>query len=185
MSSPPNSTPDDKFKARLDRVADARAPFDASKPYVSPVPDWRDTVGYPVAILGGFLVGILAVVFARYVRFQVLGSGLAGDDPDITMVIDATLAGACSFFVFALLRIDGAAVKASQTLGIVAMVIAMHNVVHAVPGLFSVAFSKSWTENVVASTKPNSVLFRGASIVVYEPGPKAPKRPTVRRAGKS
>jgi len=184
MSSTPKSSPDGDFHARLNRVADARAPFEQAKPYVSPIPDWRDTVRYPVTIIAAFLVGMLAVFVSRYIRFQVLGTGLAGDDPDIAMLIDAALAGALSFLVFGLLRAEGFAVKAVQTVGIMAMVFGMHNIVHAVPTAFSMTFSESWANEVVATTAPNSILFRGTSFVVYEPKKEVAAKPKVRRAGR-
>ena len=34
----------------------------------------------------------------------------------------------------------------------------MHNAVHKFPGTFSLLFSAEWTENVIASTEPNSLF---------------------------
>ena len=50
MSSPPTSTPNGDFQARLDRMAEARAPIEASKPVVSPIPDWKENIRYPAAM---------------------------------------------------------------------------------------------------------------------------------------
>ena len=185
MSSPPSGGPNGDFNARLERMAEARAPMEAAKPVVSPIPDWKENIRYPAAMVGAFLVGMLAVFVARYVRFQMLGGSLAGDDPDFTMIIDAAIGGGASFLLFAILRFEGHAYKAAQTMGIFAMICVMHNFVHAAPGLFGKLFSDQWTEQVVASTEPNSILFRGASFVLYEPEAEVAGKPRVRRGGKT
>jgi hypothetical protein len=184
MSSPQTGTPDNAFQDRLNRVAEARAPIEAAKPQVSVVPDWKENTKYPGAIIGSALVGMLAVFVARYVRFQMLGGSLAGDDADITMMIDGGIGAACGFLLFAMLRFEGAGFKAAQTFGIVAMIMVMHNFVHYMPGTFSAIFSEEWTEEVIAYTEPNSILFRGVSFVVTEPADQVASEPTIRRAGK-
>lgn len=184
MSSPPTDTPNSGFHDRLNRVAEARAPQDAAKPHVPVIPDWKENFKYPAAIVGSALVGMLAVFVARYVRFHAMGGMLAGDDADITMMIDAGIGAACGFLLFAMLRFEGKEFKAAQTFGIFAMVMVMHNLVHMAPGVFNTLFSEAWTEDVIAYTEPNSILFRGNSFVLYEPEGKVAANPTVRRAGK-
>ncbi len=184
MSSPPTGTPNNAFQDRLNRVAEARAPIEAAKPEVSVIPDWKENFRYPGAIVGSALVGMLAVFVARYVRFQLLGGSLAGDDADITMIIDAGIGGACGFLLFAMLRFEGKEFKAAQTFGIFAMIMVMHNFVHYMPGVFNAVFSEEWTEEVIAYTEPNSILFRGVSFVVTEPANDVAAAPTIRRAGK-
>ena len=188
MSSPPTGSPDSNFQARLNRLAEARAPIEAARPEVAVVPDWKENIKYPAALVGAFLVGMLAVFFARYARFHLMGGTLAGEDADITMVIDAAIGGACSFMLFAILRFRGKEFKAAQTFGIFAMIMVMHNFVHMAPGAFNAVFSKKWTDDVIAYTEPNSILFRGASFVLYEDTEtaeaKTSAKPTIRRAGK-
>lgn len=184
MSSPQTGRPNSAFQNRLNRVAEARAPIDAAKPEVSAIPDWRENLKYPGAIVGSAVVGMLAVIVARYVRFQMLGGSLAGDDADITMAIDAGIGAACGFLLFAMLRFDGKEFKAAQTFGIFAMIMVMHNLVHYMPGVFSAVFSEEWTEEVIAYTEPNSILFRGVSFVLTEPASEVAANPTIRRAGK-
>ncbi len=184
MSSPPSATPNGDFQARLNRVADARAPIDANKVDVPVIPDWKENFKYPAAIVGAALVGMLAVLISRYVRFQLLGGSLAGEDADITMMIDGCIAAACSFALFGMMRFSGPEFKAAQSVGIAIVILCMHNLVHAMPSVFKVAFSQEWTENVVAYTEPNSILFRGISFALSEPASEAAASPTIRRAGK-
>ncbi len=183
MSAMSSAGPDGSFQERLNRVAEARAPLEANKVDVSPLPDWKQNIKYPAALVGAALLGMVAVFVARYVRFHMMGGSLAGDDPDITMMIDAGIGAACSFVLFAMLRFKGAEFKAAQSFGIAAMIVVMHNAVHAAPKLFDLVFSPEWTEEVIASTEPNSILFRGVSFVVYEDEEAAPAMPTIRRIG--
>jgi len=185
MSSPQSGSPDNSFQHRLNKVAEIRAPIEASKPEVAVIPDWKENFRYPAAIVGAALVGMVSVFLARYVRFQLMGGSLAGENADFTMLIDGGIGIACSFFLFAALRFQGAALKTAQTLGIVAMIMIMHNFVHAVPKAFSLIFSEEWTEEVLAMTEPGSILFRGASFVVIEPEGSKSLIPIVRRAGKA
>ena len=184
MSSPQGGTPDSGFQERLNRVAEARAPIEAAKPEVPVIPDWKENFKYPAAIVGSALVGMLAVFVARYVRFHIMGGTLAGDDADITMLIDGGIGAACGFLLFAMLRFEGKEFKAAQTFGIVAMVMVMHNLVHWAPGVFNTIFSPAWTEDVIAYTEPNSILFRGNSFVLVEDESEVAAAPTIRRAGK-
>lgn len=184
MSSPASGGPNNDFQQRLERMAEARAPIEAAKVEVSPIPDWKENIRYPAALVGAFLVGMLAVFVARYVRFQMMGGTLAGEDPDFTMIIDGAIGAGCSFLLFAVLRFEGHAYKAAQSLGIFAMICVMHNFVHAAPGIFNKVFSEDWTNEVVAYTEPNSILFRGASFVLYEEEGEVASAPTIRRGGK-
>ena len=183
MSSPAGGAPNQSFNDRLNRVAEARAPIEATKPHVPPIPDWKENFKYPAAIVGAAIVGMLAVFVARYVRFHMMGGTLAGDDPDITMMIDAGLGAACSFVLFSMLRFSGPEFKAAQTFGIAAMVMCMHNLVHAAPTAFNLLFSEEWTEEVTTFTEPNSILFRGVSFVIYETEEEARAAPVILRVG--
>ena len=183
MSGPVGGAPNQSFHDRLNRVAEARAPIEAAKPYVPPVPDWKENIRYPAALVGAALLGMLAVFIARYVRFHVMGGTLAGDDPDITMMIDGGIGAACSFLIFSMLRFSGPEFKAAQTFGIAAMIMIMHNFVHAAPGAFNLLFSEEWTEDVTSFTEPNSILFRGVSFVVFEPEEEKRAAPVIRRIG--
>ncbi len=184
MSSPPSGTPNSNFQNRLNRVADARNPGGQVKPPVPVIPDWKENFKYPASIVGAALVGMMAVFVARYVRFHLMGGTLAGEDADITMLIDGGIGAACGFLLFAMLRFNGAEYKAAQTFGIAAGVMVMHNFVHYAPGVFNVVFSEAWTEDVIAYTEPNSILFRGNSFLLYEEPETAAVEPVIRRAGK-
>lgn len=158
--------PNSSFQDRLNRVAEARAPIEAAKPKVDLIPDWKTNIRYPLSLIVAALLGMAAVFLARYARFHLSGGTLAGEDADLTMMLDAGLAAGASFLLFGLLRFDGADYKMAQSVGIAIMVCVMHNFVHVAPSVFDAVFAPEWTEDVIAFTEPKSILFRGISFVL-------------------
>ncbi|NNF23986.1 MAG: hypothetical protein HKN63_04180 [Rhodobacteraceae bacterium] len=149
-----------------------------SKKPVSALPSWRDNIKYPLTIAGVFIFGMAAVFVARYVRFHMMGGSLAGDDPDLAMILDFVMAGAVTFFLTSLLNTRGSEFTLAKTAGIAVMIATMHNMVHFQPTAFGKVFSPEWVEEVVYVTEPNSVLFRGISFVVGEPRTETPPMPS-------
>ncbi|AZQ68859.1 hypothetical protein EF888_18025 [Silicimonas algicola] len=188
MSSPQTASPDGKFQNRIERLAEKHAPAAAARAQVQVIPHWSENFMYPLSLIGAALVGMLAVVLSRYVRFQLLGGSLAGDDADIAMLMDGALAAGCSFMLFTVLRYGGAVHKAAQAFGIAAMILVMHNFVHWMPRAFDLTFSPKWTSEVIAMTEPNSLLFRGVSFALAPENvaeeDAEPAKPVVRRFGK-
>ena len=189
MSSPQGRAPSNGFQNRLNRVAAQRAPGDAAKPTVEVLPDWKANIKQPVTLIAAGLSGMLAVFIARFLRFHLMGGTLAGDNPDVTMIIDGGIAIACAFLVFHFLNIKGHSLKAAQIVGIVAMIGLMHNFVHAAPGAFGLLFSEAWTEDIVNYSEPGSIYIRGSYIVVLPSAddvadePEDQALPKVRRMG--
>lgn len=189
MSSPQGNAPNNGFQSRLNRMAEQRAPTDAAKPQVDLLPDWKANIRYPAAIVASALVGMLAVFVARLVRYHIMGGTLAGDDPDFTMIIDGSIAVACSFLLFGMLKFKGKEFKVAQTVGIIAMIGLMHNFVHAAPSAFGLLFSTEWADDIVSYSEPGSVYFRGFYFVVIPSGddvadePQKRELPKVRRLG--
>ncbi len=189
MGSPQGRAPSNEFQSRLNRVAKQRAPIDAAKPQVDLLPDWKANFKQPMTIVAAVLVGMQAVLVARLLRFHLMGGTLAGDNPDIAMIIDVGVAIAFSFPIIFFLNLRGHKFKAAQVAGIVLMFGVMHNFVHAAPGVFGLLFSEEWTEDIVTYSEPGSVYVRGNYITVLPSGedvadePKKPELPKVRRLG--
>ena len=188
MSSPQTASPDGKFQNRIERLAEKHAPAAAARAQVQVIPHWSENFMYPLSLVGAALVGMLAVIVSRLVRYHLLGGSLAGDNADIAMAMDASLAIGCSFLLFAMLRTRGRSHKAAQIFGVAAMIMVMHNLVHWMPTAFDIAFSPKWTADVIAATEPKSILLRGESFAmtpedVLEEDAE-PAKPVVRRFGK-
>ena len=189
MSGPGTGTPDSGFQDRLNRMQERRAPIEAARPQVDVLPDWKENVRYPATLVGMALLGMLTVFISRFVRFHLLGGTLAGEAPDITMMIDAGLAAVAGFVIytavglsmrngnraergsiFSLNGLGDNPVKAALVVGIAIMIGTMHNMVHKVPSAFSLIFSDEWTEDVLTYSEPGSIYFRGNYFVVLPQG---------------
>lgn len=185
MSGPGTGTPDSGFQDRLNRMQERRAPIEAARPQVDVLPDWKENVRYPATLVSMALLGMLTVFIARFVRFHLLGGTLAGDAPDVAMVIDAGLAAVAGFVIltavglsmreanrlerssmFSLNGLGDNPMRASLVVGIAIMIGTMHNLVYSMPSAFSVLFSEEWTEDIMSYSEPGSIYFRGNYFVV-------------------
>jgi hypothetical protein len=73
---------------------------------------------------------------------------------------------AISPFVLAqMFRLESKEQRSLQAMGVFVMVCVFHNFVHCEPGVFQTVFSPDWMQQVHATTKPNSIFFRGVSFV--------------------
>ena len=188
MSSPNSGKPNAGFQDRLNRVAERRAPHEAGRQPVDVLPDWKENASGPAGIVLAVLIGILAVLVVRLVRFHFTGQAMVTDSPDLTMALEAAGAMAISLVVFFMLPWRGFQYKLLQFGGVVLMITTMHNVVHSAPGVFRLAFSSDWTDIVLAETEPGSMYVRGTSmpfagkirgeeVAEAEVEPEAPKLP--------
>ena len=188
MSSPNSGKPNAGFHDRLNRVAERRAPHEAGRQPVDVLPDWKENASGPAGIVLAILVGILAVLVVRLVRFHFTGQAMVTDSPDMTMAMETAGAMALSLVVFFMLPWRGFQYKLLQFGGVVLMITTMHNAVHSTPGVFRLAFSSDWTDTVLANTEQGSMYVRGTSmpfagkireeeVAEAEVEPEAPKLP--------
>jgi len=136
--------------------------------------DWRQNIRYPAAIVGAFVVGMISVFVARYVRFHLGMGGLAGEDADTMMLIDAAMGIGAGFVLRMIFHFEAKVFQTAQAAGVVAMIAVMHNFVHWAPGVFDVIFAPDWTREVITTTEPNSILFRGVTFTFDKPAEAAP-----------
>ena len=169
MSAANPGTPNKAFQDRLGRVAEKHAPIAAARPQVDVLPDWRENIRTPKGFAIAIALGLVAVVIVRLVRYHAFGGSLIGDNADLTMAIDLVAGGLLSFAVFQVTSYRGFPFYLAQMAGVVAMLVAMQNMVHSVPGAFELAFSPEWTEDVIASTEPGTLLVRGHSMHMTAP----------------
>ncbi len=148
------------FQSRLNRVAEARAPLDASSTEVSALPDWKRHLIEPFRALCAILVGGLAVFVARAARHHIFGGTFGGADPNMALLIDAGLALVLAVLICFALNFRSAMSMVGQFVGVAAMVLGMHNAAHFAPGAFSTVYSPAWTQEIVAASEPGSVLLR-------------------------
>lgn len=183
MSGPSSSSPDKTFQNRLNRVAERRAPYEASRPEVAVLPDWKSEVAAKLGIPLALFVGLLSIVLVRIGNFHVTGTAMVSDTPDMTLGIEFVGAMVLATVLFLALPYKGFQYKLFQFVGVALGALAMHNAVHAMPSAFSAAFSPDWTARVISETAPKSLYLRGEVIpLIPEKEEEAPK-PIVRRLG--
>lgn len=133
-------------------------------------PDILDNILYPMSIIGAFLVGVFAVFLTRFIRFHMMGGELTGENADLWMIVDGVIAVGIVIALRSVFRFGGKALETAKTVGIIAMILTMHNFVHIVPGFFGAVFSPEWAQQIIDTTKPKSFLFRGISFVIGDQG---------------
>lgn len=170
MSSPMGEAgPARSFQSRLNRVERARAPSEARKPAVSVLPDWKRDLARKSGIPAAILCGMVSVLVVRVIAFHTTGNAMISSTPDLTMALETAAAIALGLLFFTFLPFRGLATKLAQIAAVAVTITAMHNAVHAAPGLFSLLFSPVWAAEVTAGTEPRSILIRGEVIPLTAP----------------
>ncbi|MBV1903576.1 MAG: hypothetical protein KUG58_08075 [Marinosulfonomonas sp.] len=166
------------FGERLKRISKGGANTTAQV-YVGPVEeakvrrqadagDLSSSMQYPLWIIGAVILGAGSVVLSRLVRFQVTGGALAGENSDLLMIVDGVVALTFVIAFRSMLGVNGLSMKLAKIVGVVAMIGLMHSLVHEAPGAFAKVFSPVWVNEVIATTKPRSVLFLRGGFVTSE-----------------
>ena len=128
-----------------------------------PRPDWVTNLGYPISVLGACVLGLIAVVLARYGMYVIGGEPDPLADPDLTMVIDGALAFGIAFVLRMAFHMTDKVHLAAKTVGIWIALTCMHNLVHDYPALWAMGFSEAWVERTTSMTEPRSFYVRGYS----------------------
>jgi hypothetical protein len=118
---------------------------------------------FPFTFVGALSIGLVSVLLARLVRVQFYGGGLTGDQAEMLMLMDASMALIFAFILRWMFQYRAPVMKSASTIGVACMIVAMHNFVHLAPDIFSVVFPAEWVRNVIVTTEMDSVLFRGIS----------------------
>lgn len=182
MSSPMGQAGTDRsFKSRVNRVEAAGAPYEQSRAQVSVLPDWKREVAQKLELPMAFLLGAIAVFAVRLLLFHQNGTALISATPDRTMAVEASAAIVLCIVAFLVLPFRGLSSLLAHFTGVAATIVLMHNVVHGAPAVFSLAFSPTWTEEVLATTEAKSIYFRGETIPIAPPSSAEKKMPTVLR----
>ncbi len=126
--------------------------------------DWRENIKYPLSFVGAFLIGMVSVFIARFVRFHTTGGGLTDElGGELFLILDGAMALAIGFALRMAFNIHGKEHVMAKTAGILALGTTMHNLVHMQPELWAAMFSPEWVEEVTYFTDPNTIIFRGYS----------------------
>lgn len=176
------------FQSRLENVQRARAPFEAARPAVSPLPDWKANIRQPVTLAALFAGG------AAVTAALILGSGrLVAETAlfDLSGTIIAAVVGAAGLFAA---RGQGSGkARAMPLLGALVVAAGLHNLVHRAPAVFHVAAGEAWTSRVLQTCPAGSLIFAGETYMLAaaaEPAeddaaPRAKPEPGFNRSDKN
>lgn len=160
----------ESFQERLTRLAAEKETAEPQKKSrrvkraEAGLPSMSENIRYPMLFVWAAVVGMIAVFLSRYIRFHLTGGSLSGgENADMVMMIDGAIAAGTGFALKNMLSIEDKSLQFAQTVGVVIMVLGMHNLVHMAPKAFSVIFSPEWTEEVLLTTEPKSLLFAGVT----------------------
>lgn len=118
---------------------------------------------YPLSMVLAFGLGVLAFAIGRCIRFHLTGVAEAPPDPDTEMLLQLGTGLAIAAVMGAVDQMKAFEYMIAKSLGVVAGLLAFHNLVHLYPDLFKVLFSPIWVTKTVTTTEPFSLLWRGIS----------------------
>jgi hypothetical protein len=146
---------DEAFNVTEKALKQARMPVSAQK---------ADEIVSITTLTMAFVTGIVAYGAALYLRFFVLGISAEGSYSDVVLVANGLCAVAIAVLIGQLLRLSGLSHLTAQSLGVIAALCLMHNIVHQAPEISDMLFSPQWTAQIVSSTEPLSLQFRDLSL---------------------
>lgn len=112
------------------------------------------------------LMGITALVAARWVRWEYLAIEEANSKADTLMMIDFGIAALATFVIGGMLGQKTIKHMLAQVAGIAFALVTMHNLVWMLPDQFSLVFGQAYVDQVRATTAPNSIYLGDESIPV-------------------
>lgn len=125
---------------------------------------------FPLAFVGAFALGILAVVVSNIVRFQLMGVPgaaqlqSAGDAP---MILGVVVSMAASMGLAEMFRLNSKVFTPAQSMGVMAGVTMLHNLAFWAPDLAAKAFTADWVALQQQIAAPNSLIFRGVIFPLF------------------
>lgn len=115
------------------------------------------------AMVVAVIIGALALAAARYLRFVYADIPDVGTEIQSLALIDFGLASLVAFVAGAILRQKHMRHMAAHTMGIVLMMVAMHNLIWLYPSEFAQVYSADYVNQVKSLTSPQSIYVAGES----------------------
>ena len=115
------------------------------------------------ALICAAFLGFISIVAARYVLFLTQGEPNPAADIHVTFLTETCIALAFCFVGSALLKLRAPLHMVIINVFFWGTMVAMHNLVHAFPEIWSNLFSERWVWVVTQMTEPASIRFYGES----------------------
>ena len=120
----------------------------------------------PLEMLLCIVLGVLSLALGLYLRFTITGNTNPIGGPDMNMSINAGIGLTITVFTGYFLRMPLLKMIPVGAVGVMAGVVAFHNLVHFYPEKFAEMFSPVWVEQVVTTTAANSIIWRGVTFTL-------------------
>jgi hypothetical protein len=167
-----NSRQKQVFDERLARIITTSgasfADRQAAPSYAARTIEMMHNARHPAGVLAAFILGLIAVFLVRFTRFQLGYGALTGDQAGMMMAVDLVLGVFIGYFLRQVFSFAAREFQLAHGLGVLLMVIGMHNIVHKAPAQFAQLFSDTWVKQLIHDTKPGTLLFRGISVEMEE-----------------
>lgn len=156
------------FQARVAKIKDPRFTHvvDPETGLKIPRHVTRDQIGDRAKKVSGkmlamaALLGAICLIFARYLRMEVID--VAAYFPN-GMIAELSMATLAAVMIGGFMRMQSLKLAAMQALGATLCYVTMHNAVWVAPDQFASVFSQDYVNQILAQTKPLSVFVNGVS----------------------
>lgn len=172
------------FQSRLQSVERRRAPIEAARPQVSPLPDWRDNIRNKVEVVSALGIGALAAATLILASSRFVTNAFA---PQTGMLAVAGFVGLLGFFVARKMGVRAKLAPVMPLLGALVIAATFHNAAHRSPGFMAVIAGPGWVSDVISTTEAQTIALAGMSVSYASPPEEEvaaaedtkPKKPTV------
>ncbi len=114
-----------------------------------------------LVLLVSVLLGAVALVAARYIRFVYADVPELGTEAQTLLLMDFGIAALMTFFIGGMIKHKTLRHMMAQAAGIGIMMVAMHNLVWMFPSEVAQVFPQDYIEQVRAVTEPQSLYVVG------------------------
>ena len=120
----------------------------------------------PFDLLLCMAMGVFSLAFGLYIQFTLTGNANPWGSPDQVMAINGGIGLSITLFLGYFLRMPVFRMIPVGAIGVLAGMVAFHNLVHFYPEKFAEMFSPIWVEQVTTTTAANSIIWRGVSFTL-------------------
>jgi hypothetical protein len=121
-------------------------------------------LAYPLGFVLAVSLGLLSDAVGRLLRFELMPQ--LRPEAATEMLINAGLGLIVGILLANLCRLKTPRHRLLLVVGVLVGGMSFHNLVHAAPQIFDRLFSPIWVAEVLRTTEPHSLLFRGISFVL-------------------
>jgi hypothetical protein len=174
------SVQNNDFAARLERIAAGGVNtrntlfVGIDEAYVLPMKNGKsqrprtsmiDGLTTPIVMASAAFMGIFAMILVRVVHFHGFANAPVLDSAMVSLALDSLMAVIlCILIGRVVFRDHAATLRSWQVMGVSLAATGLHNLVHVLPGAFSVLFSENWVRTVLITTEMRTLILGHMSL---------------------